>query len=99
MRLTDFLHQSFTDVTKRIDGKLLTLAGFATVMILSIPVGLATGRWIPDYIWISTLGFLAAGFGIDGYVTAKKIEAEAPPKPATKLEVDNAETINLPATP
>jgi hypothetical protein len=95
MKLAEFLHQSFTDVTKRIDGKLLTISGFAMVMILSVPVGLLTGRWIPDYIWISTLGFIAAAFGIDGYVTKTKIEADAPPKPAAKLEAETIENIDL----
>lgn len=93
-QLLDFLHASFTDATKRPDGKLLTIAAVALIVVATFPVGWVFHVWPPEYIWTPTLLFLAAGLGIDAYVTRAKIQAEAPPAPPA-VQVENVEEVNL----
>lgn len=76
-RILAFLRRTFLDARGAPDGKLLTLAGFSLLAMLQYPIGWLWGRWAPSYVWEPTLLFLAAGFGIDAYVTRAKIQAEA----------------------
>ena len=77
MRLIDFFRRTFCDIKGNPDGKLLTLFGLSGVIILSYPIGWIWGRWLPQPVFDSTLIFLAAGFGIDAFVTRTKIQADA----------------------
>ena len=96
MKLTEFLCKFFFDATGQPDGKLLTIAAVALV-VLTYPISWLWGRSPPEYIHSPTLLFLAVGLGIDTCVPRAKIQAEAPPVPPTqKLEVENTENINLP---
>jgi hypothetical protein len=88
-RLYRFLYESVTDVTKRVDGKLLTIAAVATCVVLSFPIGWIFKVWPPEYVWISTLGFLAAALGIDAALTGKALAAARPAE--SKTEIDNVE--------
>lgn len=85
MRLTAlrrFLRHSFSDARGCPDGKLLTIAAVAAMVVLTYPIGWIWQVWPPEYIHSSTLLFLAAGLGIDAYVTRTKIKAEqACPEP------------------
>jgi hypothetical protein len=82
-RLTIFLHHSFCDARGVPDGKLLTLAAVALVVVATYPVGWSTGVWPPEYIHAPTLLFLAAGLGLDAYVTRAQIRATAAVAQAT----------------
>lgn len=93
MSLSDFLKHSFCDATGRPDGKLLTIAAVALAVVATYPVGWLTGKWPPEYIHTPTLLFLAAGLGIDAYVTRAKIKAEAGPE--TVVEQSGKVTNNL----
>lgn len=93
-KLLSFLHTSFCDATGRPDAKLLTVFAIATCVIAVFPIGWVTGKWVPEYIYSPTLLFLAAGLGIDAFVTARKITADAPPALPTQVKVDNAENVN-----
>jgi len=105
-KLLDFLHASFTDATRRPDGKLLTIAAVAVIVVATYPVGWVFQRWPPEYIFSPTLLFLAAGLGIDAYVTHTAIKARAdveqaqatgqpvPPDPAPAADVQVTTTIN-----
>lgn len=90
-RLYRFLYESVTDVTNRVDGKLLTIAAVATCVVLSFPIGWIFKVWPPDYVWISTLGFLAAALGIDAALTGKALAAAKPAAPTN--EIENAEKV------
>ncbi|MVN78911.1 hypothetical protein GO988_21490 [Hymenobacter sp. HMF4947] len=99
MQLAEFIRKSFFDATGQPDGKLLTIAAVACVVVATYPVGWIFKVWPPEYIHSPTLLFLAAGLGIDAYVTRAKIQADAPPPPpppAPQVEVENAENITLP---
>jgi hypothetical protein len=76
-RLLAFLRHSFSDARGVPDGKLLTLAAVATVAVLTYPVGWCCQVWPPEYIYSPTLLFLAAGLGIDAYVTRAQIRADS----------------------
>ena len=76
-RLLSFLHHSFCDARGVPDGKMLTLGAVALVVVLTYPVGWLCHVWPPEYIHAPTLLFLAAGLGIDAYVTRAQIRAEA----------------------
>ncbi|GAB3303762.1 hypothetical protein [Hymenobacter tenuis] len=92
MNPTEFFKRSLCDAKGNPDGKLLTLFGLSAAIMASYPIGWLTGRWLPDAVFDSTLLFLAAGFGIDAFVTRSKILAEA--------QVATAElTGQAPATP
>ena len=77
MHLSDFLRRTFCDIKGNPDRKLLTLFGLSGVIILSYPIGWIWGRWLPQPVFDSTLLFLAAGYGIDAFVTRSKILADA----------------------
>ena len=77
MSATDFFRKSFLDAKGNPDGKLLTLFGLSAVILCSYPIGWIWGRWLPQPVFDSTLFFLAAGFGIDAFITRTKIQAEA----------------------
>jgi hypothetical protein len=96
MKLTDFLKKTFCDATGAPDGKLLTIAAVALVVVATYPVGWIFKVWPPEYIHTPTLLFLAAGLGIDAYVTRAKIQAEAPPAPPASVSVGNVENVTLP---
>jgi hypothetical protein len=98
MKLIDFLKKTFCDATGTPDGKLLTIAGVAVIVMVTFPVGWIFHVWPPEYIWTPTLLFLAAGLGIDAYVTRAKIQADAPPVPPASVEVSNVENVTLPPT-
>ena len=98
MRFNDFLRKTFCDATGTPDGKLLTIAGVAGIVMATFPVGWIFKIWPPEYIWSPTLLFLAAGLGIDAYVTRAKIQADAPPAPPPTVEVSNVENVTLPPT-
>jgi len=93
MTLTDFFKKSFCDATGTPDGKLLTIAAVALIVVATFPVGCFFKIWPPEYIWSPTLLFLAAGLGIDAYVTHAKIKAEAGPE--TVVEQSGKVTNNL----
>jgi hypothetical protein len=93
MTLTEFFKKTFCDATGQPDGKLLTIAGVALIVICAFPVGWIFQRWPPEYIWSPTLLFLAAGLGIDAYVTHAKIRADAGPE--TVVEQSGKVTNNL----
>lgn len=95
MKLTEFFKRTFCDATGTPDGKLVTIAGVAAIVMAAFPIGWIWGRWPPEYIWSPTLLFLAAGLGIDAYVTRAKIQADAPPAPASEVTVENAKNVNL----
>lgn len=76
-RLFTFLHHSFCDARGVPDGKMLTLGAVALVVVLTYPVGWVWHVWPPEYIHAPTLLFLAAGLGIDAYVTHTQIRAAA----------------------
>ena len=95
MHLPEFLKKSFLDARGEPDGKLLTIAAVACVVVLTYPIGWIFKVWPPEYIHSPTLLFLAAGLGIDAYVTKAKIQADAPPAPAPQLEVAAAENVNV----
>lgn len=82
-RLIKFLAHSFTDVRGTPDGKLLTIAAVATVVVATYPVGWVWHVWPPEYVFAPSLLFLAAGLGIDAYVTHAQIRAEADVAQAT----------------
>jgi hypothetical protein len=92
-RLTMFLHQSFCDARGVPDGKLLTLAAVALVVVATYPVGWCTGTWPPEYIHAPTLLFLAAGLGLDAYVTRAQIRATAAVAQAQATGVPVPETV------
>lgn len=71
-----FLAESFTDARGRADGKLLTLALMAFCVAACYPVGWATGRWPPEYIWTLAHFFLGAGYGFSTFENRTKIKAE-----------------------
>jgi len=96
MKLPDFLKRTFCDATGTPDGKLLTIAGVAVIVMATFPIGWIFRIWPPEYIWNPTLLFLAAGLGIDAYVTRAKIQADAPPPPPASVEVSNVENVTLP---
>lgn len=94
MSLTEFFRKSFTDAKGSPDGKLITLAGLSSIIMFSYPIGWIWSRWLPQPVFDSTLLFLAAGFGIDAFVSRAQIVAdaqvatagltgEAPAQPAT----------------
>jgi len=93
-KLLLILRKSFQDARGNYDGKLLTLAGFSGLAMLQLPIGWIWQRWMPEYIWSPLLLFLAAGFGIDAYVTRAKIKAEAGP-----ALVEQADTVNVTTQP
>ncbi|MDJ0367375.1 hypothetical protein QMK33_19680 [Hymenobacter sp. H14-R3] len=95
MRLSDFFKSTFCDATGTPDGKLLTIAGVAAIVVAAFPIGWVWGRWPPEYIWSPTLLFLAAGLGIDAFVTKAKILADRPPAPAAEVTVETAQNVNL----
>jgi hypothetical protein len=76
-RLVNFLHHTLCDARGVPDGKLLTLAAVALVVVATYPVGWCCGVWPPEYIHAPTLLFLAAGLGLDAYVTRAQIRATA----------------------
>lgn len=82
-KLLTFLRHSFSDARGLPDGKLLTIAAVATVVVLTYPVGWLWHVWPPEYIHSPTLLFLAAGLGIDAYVTHAQIKAQADVAQAT----------------
>jgi hypothetical protein len=92
-KLYAFLLESVTDITQRVDGKLLTIAAVATMVVMAFPIGWVFNRWPPEYIWISTLAFLAAALGIDAHLTTKALEAQQPK--AAEVNIKNAEEVNL----
>ena len=77
MSPADFFRKSFCDAKGNPDGKLLTLFGLSGMLLASFPIGWIWGRWLPDAVLNSTYLFLAAGFGIDAFITGKKIQADA----------------------
>ena len=77
MIITKFLRKSFTDAKGNPDGKLITLAGLSLIIMFSYPIGWIWSRWLPQPVFDSTLLFLAAGFGIDAFVTRSQIVADA----------------------
>jgi hypothetical protein len=83
MTPSDFFRRSFCDAKGNPDGKLLTLAGLSGMLLASFPIGWVWGRWLPEAVLSSTYLFLAAGFGIDAFVTGKKIQADASVATAT----------------
>lgn len=91
MTLGKFLRISFCDATGRPDAKLLTVFAVAVCVVTVYPVGWLTGRWVPEYIYSPSLLFLAAGLGIDAFVTSRKIQAEAGPSPV----VENAQNVTV----
>jgi len=97
MKLTEFLKKTFCDATGQPDGKLLTIAAVALVVVSTFPVGWIFKVWPPEYIWSPTLLFLAAGLGIDAYVTHAKIKAEAGPETVIKQSGDVTNNVDLPA--
>lgn len=72
-----FIAESFTDARGRADGKLLTLALMAFCVALCYPVGWATGKWPPEYIWTLAHFFLGAGYGFSTFENRSKIKAES----------------------
>lgn len=82
-RFLHFLRHSFSDVRGAPDGKLLTIAAVATVVVATYPVGWIWHVWPPEYVFSPSLLFLAAGLGIDAYVTHTKIKADADVAQAT----------------
>jgi hypothetical protein len=76
-QLFKFVAHSFTDVRGAPDGKLLTIAAVATVVVATYPVGWVWHVWPPEYVFSPSLLFLAAGLGIDAYVTHTQIKADA----------------------
>lgn len=82
-KLFCFLRHSFSDARGVPDGKLLTIAAVALVVVLTYPIGWLSGVWPPEYIHSPTLLFLAAGLGIDAYVTHAQIRAAADVAQAT----------------
>jgi hypothetical protein len=98
MKVSEFFKKSFFDATGTPDGKLLTIAAVAAVVVLTYPVGWIFHVWPPEYIHTPTLLFLAAGLGIDAYVTRAKIQADAPPTPPATVEVSNVENVTIPPT-
>jgi len=85
-----FLLRSFSDVRGAPDGKLLTIAAVATVVVATYPVGWIWHVWPPEYVFSPSLLFLAAGLGIDAYVTHTQIKADA--------DVAQASVTGLPVT-
>jgi hypothetical protein len=82
-KIFQFLLRSFSDVRGAPDGKLLTIAAVATVVVATYPVGWIWHVWPPEYVFSPSLLFLAAGLGIDAYVTHTQIKAEADVAQAT----------------
>lgn len=82
-RFLQFLRRSFSDVRGAPDGKLLTIAAVATVVVATYPVGWLWHVWPPEYVFSPTLLFLAAGLGIDAYVTHSQIKADSAVAQAT----------------
>lgn len=82
-RFLQFLRRSFSDVRGAPDGKLLTIAAVATVVVATYPVGWIWHVWPPEYVFSPTLLFLAAGLGIDAYVTHSQIKADSAVAQAT----------------
>lgn len=75
--LIAFLRRSFLDPRGVPDGKLFTLFAFTGVALLAYPIGWLFNKWPPDYIWISTLGLIAAGYGWSTWENRTKIKSEA----------------------
>ena len=96
-----FIAHSFTDVRGAPDGKLLTIAAVATVVVATYPVGWVWHVWPPEYVFAPSLLFLAAGLGIDAYVTHAQIRAEAAVAQATAtgLPVPEEGAAPAPAAP
>jgi hypothetical protein len=82
-KLFQFILRSFSDVRGVPDGKLLTIAAVATVVVATYPVGWIWHVWPPEYVFSPSLLFLAAGLGIDAYVTHTQIRADADVAQAT----------------
>jgi len=82
-RILRFLRHSFSDVRGAPDGKLLTIAAVACVVVATYPVGWLWHVWPPEYIFSPTLLFLAAGLGVDAYVTHSQIKADSDVAQAT----------------
>lgn len=80
--LARYFGHSFEDARDRPDGKLLTLFGITSAVLVSFAVGLITHAWPPDYIWISTLAFLATGYGFSAAELRAKIKADSDVKQA-----------------
>ena len=96
-RLFSFLQHSFCDARGVPDGKLLTLGAVALVVVLTYPVGWVWHVWPPEYIHAPTLLFLAAGLGIDAYVTHAQIRADAAVAQATATGLPVPEQAAAPA--
>jgi len=95
-----FIGSSFTDVRGAPDGKLLTIAAVATVVVATYPVGWVWHVWPPEYVFSPSLLFLAAGLGIDAYVTHTQIKADADVAQATATGLPvPAEGAAAPAAP
>ena len=106
-KLFSFLAHSFSDARGEPDGKLLTVAAVAFVVVLTYPVGWIWHVWPPEYIHSPMLLFLAAGLGLDAYVTHTKIRAEADvaqaevtgvPTPTNPAAESNSLTVNTTIT-
>jgi len=100
-RILQFLRRSFSDVRGAPDGKLLTIAAVATVVVATYPVGWIWHVWPPEYVFSPTLLFLAAGLGIDAYVTHSQIKADSAVAQATAtgLPVGEGAAPTAPAAP
>jgi len=100
-QILKFVARSFTDVRGVPDGKLLTIAAVATVVVATYPVGWVWHVWPPEYVFTPSLLFLAAGLGIDAYVTHAQIRAEAAVAQATAtgLPVPDEGAAPAPAAP
>jgi hypothetical protein len=96
-RFLQFLLRSFSDVRGAPDGKLLTIAAVATVVVATYPVGWLWHVWPPEYIFGPTLLFLAAGLGIDAYVTHSQIKADSAVAQATATGLPVGEESPAPA--
>jgi len=67
VKFIDFLHKTFQDPRGTPDAKLLTTFAFVVLILLSIPYGLMTGKWMPEYAFSNIMLLIGAGLGLSSF--------------------------------
>lgn len=94
-KFLDFFNETLQDPRGIPDTKLITISAFAITIICSIPYGLHTGKWIPEYMFSSIMILIGAGLGLSSFEIKEAIKAKVllginPDK--TEVKTDTVDT-------
>ena len=74
-KLLVFIRKSFEDPRGIPDAKLITTFAFAILILSSIPYGLMTGKWMPEYAFSNIMLLIGAGLGLSSFEIKAAIKA------------------------